>query len=265
MDIKPKKSLGQHFLKDRQITEKIAASLDAKENDLVIEVGPGMGALTRELHKRFRNLEVFEVDRRAITLLKSEFPDMVIHAKSILDADFVSLAKERGRPAIVGNLPYFLTSPILFRVMDQGDLFSQAVFMIQKEVADRLIAGTRSKEYGILSVQAQVLGSVELLFTVPPEAFRPPPKVQSAVIRYRPGNDRYKRSARDMPVALDVFKTVVRTAFQQRRKMLSNALKPLFGMEFPPDFDTGRRAEELEPHEFVTLASWYAQNNSTKG
>ncbi len=260
MSIKPKKSLGQHFLKDSQVVGRIAASLSADATDRIIEIGAGTGALTRELVRRCSDLHVFEVDQRLVEMLQQEFPGITLHPRSILDADFSSLTEGlTNKLYITGNLPYYLTSPILFLVLDQCDLFAEAVFMIQKEVAERLVAKPRTKAYGVLSVQTQVLGRVELLFLVPPHVFYPPPKVESAVIRYRPGNSRYPGSVRDLDVPLNIFKSVVRTAFQQRRKKLSNALKQLFEDGFPDGFDAGRRAEELEPHEFVALARWLAR------
>ncbi len=255
MTISPKKSLGQHFLADRNVAAKIVHAIEAERHDRVLEIGPGTGALTGLLVEKFDDVHVFEVDRRAVAVIEEAFPGVNIHPVSFLDVDLAAFARERGsRPFIVGNLPYFLTSPILFHVMDQGDQVSQAVFMIQREVAQRLVARPRTKEYGILSVQAQVLGRVELLFAVSRHVFRPPPNVESAVISWRPGNDRYPGSIADLPVPLNVFKNVVRTAFQQRRKRLSNALKSLFGSDFPDGFDAGRRAEELRPEEFVELA-----------
>ncbi len=258
MYLKPKKSLGQHFLKDRNIAGKIVNSVEAGENDRVVEIGPGTGALTVPLSQKFPDLHVFEVDSRSIEVIGQTCPGVVVHPVSFLDADLASLREGvSGNLVIVGNLPYYITSPILFRILDQGMLFSQAVFMIQKEVASRLVARPRTKEYGILSVQAQVLGRMKLLFSVSRHVFQPPPKVESAVISYRPGNESYPQSVGDLPVSLEQFKRVVRTAFQQRRKKLSNALKPLFGDEFPDRFDAGRRAEELEPGEFVELAAWF--------
>ncbi len=260
MCIKPKKSLGQHFLKDGNIIRRIVESLDAGSEHRVVEIGPGTGALTVPLAGKYPDLHVFEVDQRAVEVIAQRCPGVVIHPKSFLDADLAALSSEAGgRLFVIGNLPYFLTSPILFHIMDQGALFSQAVLMIQKEVAQRLVARPRTKEYGILSVQAQVLGRVELLFPVFRHVFHPPPKVESAVISYRPGNERFPGSADDLPVPLDRFKLVVRSAFQQRRKRLSNALKGLFGDTFPDGFDTSRRAEELKPEEFVRLAEWLEQ------
>ncbi len=253
--VKPKKSLGQHFLRDRQVVDRIVAGLDAGQDDRVIEIGPGTGALTGELSRRFRDLHVFEVDSRSIAVIQEHLPQVQVHAQSILEADFQSLSDEAdGRLVIVGNLPYYLTSPILFQVIDRGNFFSQAVFMIQKEVAQRLSARPRTKEYGILSVQAQVLGRPETLFTVSRHAFDPPPKVESAVISWQPGNDILPGSVADLPVPLSKFKQVVRTAFHQRRKKLANALKPILTSPLPDDFDAQRRAEELEPAEFLELA-----------
>ncbi|MDG5767729.1 16S rRNA (adenine(1518)-N(6)/adenine(1519)-N(6))-dimethyltransferase RsmA [Balneolales bacterium ANBcel1] len=257
MNIRPKKSLGQHFLRDRQVAEKIVSAVRPGDTDRVVEIGPGTGALTGMLLERFPDMTAYEVDERSITVLRQKYPGLTVHAQSFLDAQPESMAAGvEGKPFLVGNLPYYLTSPILFRVIDNGDLFSGAVLMIQKEVAERLVARPRTRDYGILSVQAQVLGQIELLFPVSRHVFHPPPKVESAVIFYRPGNERYPGSVRDLPVSLGRFKLVVRTAFQQRRKKLSNALKPLFGNTFPEGFDAGRRAEELEPEVFVKLAEW---------
>ncbi len=280
--MRPKKSLGQHFLHDRRVITKIVDSVRAEPDDRVVEVGPGTGALTGPLSRRFRDLHVFEVDRRAVCLLKEQLPGIAVHARSIMEADLRALhpsaaeipeladktddaglpgtgGKRSRRFVIVGNLPYFLTSPILFRVLDEGMLFNSAVFMVQKEVADRLTALPRTGEYGILSVQAQAMGRIETLFRVSKGAFKPPPSVESAVIRYEPGNETFPRSIEDFPVSLPVFKKVVRTAFGQRRKKISNALKALFTDGFPPGFDASRRAEELTPQQFVELAGWYEQ------
>lgn len=257
MHFKPKKSLGQHFLTDKRISDAIVNSLKATSVDRVIEVGPGTGALTMLLSERFADLHVFEVDSRAVEVIRKRCPGIAIYQRSFLEADIAELARSaQGNLYVIGNLPYYLTSPILFHIMDRGSMLEQAVFMIQKEVADRLVARPRSKDYGILSVQAQVFGRTEKLMPVSRGAFRPPPKVESAVVSYRPGNEHYPGSADDLPVSTGMFKRVVRMAFQQRRKKLSNALKELFGSEFPEGFDATRRAEELEPHEFVNLAEW---------
>lgn len=260
MQIKPRKALGQHFLKDTSVADRIVRFVDARAYDRIIEIGPGTGALTIPLAKKWSDIHAFEVDQRSVEFLKRNCPDVTVYPFSILDADFLKLKYGvKGDLVVVGNLPYYLTSQILFRVIDQGLFFKQAVFMIQKEVAERLTAGPRTKEYGILSVQSQVFGKTEILFTVPPDVFYPPPKVVSAVISYRPGNDSFPASVDGLPVSLDSFKSVVRTAFQQRRKKLSNSLKLLFGNHFPDGFDADRRAEELKPDEFVSLAEWYAR------
>lgn len=260
MSVTPKKSLGQHFLTDTLVARGIVEALDVQQADRVVEVGPGTGALTGLLVHRCTDVAAYEVDDRSVRLLQRSFPRLTLHHQSFLKADLQAHAKEtRGRLLIIGNLPYYLTSQILFHVMDQGSLVGEAVFMIQREVADRLLAEPRTKAYGILSVQAQVLGRVERVLDVPPEAFDPPPSVHSSVIRWQPGNRRYLRSADDLPVPLDRFKTVVRTAFNQRRKKLSNALASLFPDGFPGGWDGNRRAEELMPHEFVELAERWQQ------
>lgn len=260
MSVTPKKSLGQHFLIDNLVARGIVASLDIEPADLVVEVGPGTGALTGLLLQRSNNLVAYEVDDRSVAVLQRRHPELKLYAQSILQADLPAHARQtRGRLLVIGNLPYFLTSQILFYVMDQGRLVNQAVFMIQREVADRLLAEPRTKAYGILSVQAQVLGRVQRILDVPPDAFDPPPSVHSTVIRWQPGNSHYPRSAEDLPVPLSRFKTVVRTAFNQRRKKLSNALSSLFADGIPDGWNADRRAEELMPHEFVELARLWEQ------
>ncbi|MDI6400639.1 16S rRNA (adenine(1518)-N(6)/adenine(1519)-N(6))-dimethyltransferase RsmA [Balneolaceae bacterium ANBcel3] len=258
--IKPKKSLGQHFLTDKNTAGRIVRSLQAGKGDRVIEIGPGTGALTGMLYEAYPNLAAFEVDMRSVEWLKERFSGLEIYPESFLDAILEKMEPVEGEGLyVIGNLPYFLTSPILFKTMDAGKVVRQAVFMIQREVAERLAATPRTKAYGILSVQAQVLGRVELLFHVPRTAFNPPPNVESSVISFTSGNDRFPDSAASLPVSLPFFKTVVRQAFQQRRKKLSNALKPIMTGPFPEGFDAGRRAEELEPEEFVDLCAFMAE------
>lgn len=258
--VSPKKSLGQHFLIDGNIIRKIVGSLTPKEGDTVIEIGPGTGALTASLHKLHPDMLAVEVDQRSIELLKKDIPGLNILHQDVLDVDWGGMMSGRMASApikgafdapllsVIGNLPYYITSPILFHVLDHREYFREAVFMMQKEVAERLVAKPRTKDYGILSVQTQLLCRVELLFLVPPTVFVPPPKVDSAVVKLHfdgPPPD----------VELSYMKKVVRMAFNQRRKKLSNAIKELLTEENRPRVAhwLDKRAEELTPGEFVDL------------
>lgn len=252
MSIAPKKSLGQHFLVDGNIIRKIVGSLAPHPGDTVIEIGPGTGALTGSLHKLHPDMIAVEVDPRAIEVLKKEIPGLQILQKDILDLEWSTVdglrSTDNARISAIGNLPYYITSPILFHVLDHREHFREAVFMMQKEVAERLVAKTRTKDYGILSVQTQLLCRVELLFLVPPTVFVPPPKVDSAVVKLHfdgPPPD----------VELGYMKKVVRMAFNQRRKKLSNAIRELLTEENRPRVAhwLDKRAEELTPGEFVEL------------
>lgn len=256
MTFRPKKSLGQHFLKDPVIVHKMMACLKAEAGDRVIEIGTGTGAMTGPLFEKYPDFHTFDVDERAIQLVRKKYPAIKAYHQDFLKTtpDFLQKGST-GRLILIGNIPYFLTGPILFHVIDEGMRFSQTLLMIQEEVAQRLIASPRTKAYGILSVQAQVLGRVRYLFPVSRHVFNPPPKVESAVIEYTPGNERFPHSTKSLPVPLTFFKKIIRMAFQQRRKKISNALKPLFPQGLPPGFDGAKRAEEFEPHVFVDLAA----------
>lgn len=246
--LKPKKSLGQHFLRDQNIIRKIAGALEAGEDDVVVEIGPGEGALTEYLYPHLSNLHLVEVDERAVKLLEQKFPEATVYHSSVLEGEWQSALSEKDKNYLIGNLPYYITSPILFMVLDSGGLFEQAVFMVQKEVAERLVAKPRTKAYGILSVQTQLFSDTKLLFPVSREVFYPKPKVDSAVISINP-----KKMQPDADIAF--LKTVIRTAFNQRRKKLSNAISALITGRSRIAIDLNRRAEELEPEEFIELAN----------
>ena len=243
-----KKSLGQHFLHDGNIIRKIVASIPANTGDKLVEIGPGSGALTELLIQQFEDVTVIEVDSRMIEHLKERFNGIEIIHSDILDYDWTKL-ENTGKPVhVVGNLPYYITSQILFHLLQSRHLFESATLMIQKEVAERIVAGPGSKEYGILSVQVQLMSSPEILFDVSPHVFTPPPNVKSAVMRLR--FDRPGLACSD-----DHLKSVVRTAFNQRRKKLSNALKPL-DADLPVDeFDFDLRAEAWPPEEYEKLTA----------
>lgn len=247
--IHPKKHLGQHFLKDDNIARKIVGSLQSSVFP-VLEVGPGMGVLTRHLLELTdRSCFFIDTDRESIKYLNETFPE---HTDKFIHADFLKFNTDilfRDKFCIIGNFPYNISSQILFKVLEHRQQVTQVVCMIQKEVAERLAAGPGSKTYGILSVLLQAYYRIEYLFTVNETVFFPPPKVKSAVIRLT-RNDREKL---DCDEAL--FFKIVKTAFNQRRKTLRNSLKTYY-----IDYErgellhlAGKRAEELSVEDFVKL------------
>jgi len=246
MSLKPKKSLGQHFLRDQNILRNITNAVDAQPDERVVEIGPGEGALTEWLLKAYEDVLAIEVDRRALDILKIRFPDLNVLHGDILKQEWSEVLKADNNNVVVGNIPYYITSPILFKLMDAGPIFRKAVLLMQKEVGERLVASPGTKAYGILSVQAQLLGKVEFLFTVSRHVFFPKPKVESAVIAFYPNTE-------PLPVELANLKTVVRMAFNQRRKKLSNSLKPLLEGKEPIAFDLTLRPDQIDPPKFITL------------
>ncbi len=247
--VKPKKALGQHFLKDLQIARQIAETLDAYKGMPVLEIGPGMGVLTQFLLDAGHDLTVVELDRESVAYLEKNFPRL---EGRILAEDFLrlDLSKIFSSPfCVIGNYPYNISSQIFFRVLDYKDSVPCCSGMIQREVALRLASPPGKKDYGILSVLLQAWYNIEYLFTVSENVFDPPPKVKSAVIRMT----RNERKSLGCDEAL--FKRVVKTSFNQRRKTLRNSMKPLLGKEFPhyslPIFD--KRPEQLSVEDFIEL------------
>ncbi len=247
MSFKTKKSLGQHFLTDNNIIAKILKSVRANKNDRIIEIGPGTGALTKWLVQRYDDVHAIEVDQRAVEVLRLNLEGLTIHQKDVLKVNWKELIFETGETHVIGNLPYYITSPILFSLLESRQYFKEAILMMQKEVAQRLVASPSSKEYGILSVQTQLMSTPDLLFDVSPNSFSPPPKVMSSVIRLR--FDKSPLNCSDK-----ILKSVVRTAFNQRRKKLSNSLKPVLGDLQPEGFNYDQRAEDWEPAIYADLA-----------
>lgn len=247
--VKPKKALGQHFLKDLRIARRIADTLEDYKALPVLEIGPGMGVLTRFLLEAGHDLTVVELDGESVDFLRRHFPEL---EGRILAEDFLRLDLDRifpGEFCVIGNYPYNISSQIFFKVLDYKDRVPCCSGMLQKEVAERLAAGPGSKTYGILSVLLQAWYDIEYLFTVGEEVFDPPPKVKSAVLRMT-RNDR-----RELGCDERLFKTVVKTSFNQRRKTLRNSMRPLLGKDFPdyglPVFD--KRPEQLSVEQFVEL------------
>ena len=255
MSFRTKKSLGQHFLTDKMVLFQIMDAVEAEESDRVIEIGPGTGALTKWLAERHPNLHVIELDQRAVQVLKKEFNNITIHQQDVLKVNWEEMVDPDTNNIVVGNLPYYITSPILFDLLENRELFSEAILMMQKEVAERLVAEPSSKQYGILSVQTQLFCTPEILFDVAPHSFSPPPKVDSAVIKLR--FDKKTSGFSDK-----TLKSVVRTAFNQRRKKLSNSLKPVLGDELPAGFNFDDKAEHWAPEIYAKLAEHVEQSDS---
>ena len=251
--VRPKKSLGQHFLKDLDIARQIAETLSGYRGLPVLEVGPGMGVLTKFLLEEGHDLSVVEIDTESISYLQQHFPELEgrIYAEDFLRLDLNKLYPKSESFCIIGNYPYHISSQIFFKVLEYREQVVCCSGMIQKEVAERLAAGPGSKTYGITSALIQPWYDVEYLFTVSEHVFDPPPKVKSAVIRMT----RNSRKTLDCDEAL--YKQVVKTSFNQRRKTLRNSMKPLLGKEFPdyalPVFD--KRPEQLSVEEFVDLTT----------
>lgn len=253
--VRAKKHLGQHFLTDLNIANKIATSLQLEVKMPVLEVGPGMGVLTQFLLKDpLIDLSVIEIDTESVAYLHQNYPQL-----PVIEGDFLKLdLKEHySTPfCVIGNFPYNISSQIFFKVLEYKDQIPCTVGMIQKEVAERLAEPPGSKTYGILSVLLQAYFDIEYLFTVNENVFQPPPKVKSAVIRLT----RNKRTSIGCDSKL--FVTVVKTAFNQRRKQLRNSLKPLLGKDNPVYSDTifDLRPERLSVDEFIELTNLVASN-----
>ncbi|CAM1339000.1 16S rRNA (adenine(1518)-N(6)/adenine(1519)-N(6))-dimethyltransferase RsmA [Tenacibaculum aestuarii] len=267
MTVRAKKHLGQHFLNDENIAKKIADTLTENGYDNVLEIGPGMGVLTKYLLEKKPKVTVMELDSESVVYLQDTFP--VEHIKldtskekfNIIEGDF--LKKDfteifnKQQVAIIGNFPYNISSQIVFKAIENRDYVPEFSGMFQKEVAERIAEKEGSKTYGILSVLTQAFYDAEYLFTVPPSVFNPPPKVDSGVIRL------IRKENYTLPVDEKLFFRVVKTAFNQRRKMLRSSLKsfnlsdtlkedPIFAM----------RPEQLSVQKFIELTQKIAQDNS---
>lgn len=250
--VKPKKFLGQHFLKDLKVAQAIADTVDACPDLPVLEVGPGMGVLTQYLLQKDREVKVVEIDFESVAYLRETFPAL---ENNIIEDDFLKMNLNRlfdGKPFVLtGNYPYNISSQIFFKMLDNKDLIPCCTGMIQKEVAERIAAGPGSKTYGILSVLIQAWYKVEYLFTVSETVFNPPPKVKSAVIRMT------RNDVTDLGCDPKLFKQVVKTTFNQRRKQLRNSIKPILGKECPLTEDAlfTKRPEQLSVQEFISLTN----------
>ncbi len=251
--VRAKKYLGQHFLKDKKVAAAVVDSLKAENCDAVIEVGPGMGVLTQFLVIRnFPVLKVVEIDTESVEYLRNNISGI----GEIIKDDFLQIdLKPMGRRiAIIGNFPYNISSQILFKILENRDRVAEVTCMVQKEVAERICSAPGSRVYGILSVLLRAWYDIEYLFTVDENVFSPPPKVKSAVIHL----DRNNRDRLDCEE--DLFFSVVKRCFNQRRKMIRNPVR----MMVRPDAGTmpllSQRAEQLTVEQFVELTNWVARN-----
>jgi 16S rRNA (adenine1518-N6/adenine1519-N6)-dimethyltransferase len=257
--VRPKKFLGQHFLHDQNIAERIVESVAVEGSIKLLEIGPGTGVLTKFLIKKENvDLKVIEIDWDSVAYLKQHYPTLKIIEGDFLEQDLPSLFGEKF--SIVGNFPYNISSQIFFKVLEHRDQVSQVVCMLQKEVADRIAEPPGSKTYGILSVLLQAFYDIKYLFKVPPGVFTPPPKVMSAVIRL----ERNNREALACDEAL--FFKVVKQGFNNRRKTLRNALKNLnLAAEFSALPIFNQRAEQLTVDDFVYITQLMEKSRAGAG
>ncbi len=253
---RPRKRFGQHFLHDSGVITRIVDEFNPGPEDRIVEIGPGKGALTHALLKRVKTLHAVELDRDLASYLRETFQQRLeVHQADALTFDFCHLAQPGGQLRIIGNLPYNVSTPLLFHMLDACPCIQDMLFMLQKEVVDRLAAAPGGKDYGRLSVMVQWRCCVERLLHVPASAFSPPPQVESAVVRLTP--------YRQAPVSVidpDSFRQIVLAAFAQRRKVLRNSGGRLVRPELfeQAGIDPSRRAETLSLMEFAALANLVA-------
>lgn len=248
--VKPKKFLGQHFLTDLSVAERIADTLKDYVGTPVLEVGPGMGVLTQYLIAKGHDLKVVELDRESVDYLHANFPELEgkVIGEDFLQIDLASMYD--GQFCIIGNYPYNISSQIFFKVLDYRDQVVCCSGMLQKEVAERIAAGPGSKTYGILSVLLQAWYDIEYLFTVSEHVFNPPPKVKSGVIRL------VRNNVRELGCDESMFKTIVKLSFGQRRKTLRNSLRSFAkNPEVLTDEIFNKRPEQLSVAEFIRLTN----------
>ena len=251
MPHKPRKRFGQNFLVDQQIINQIVSTISPKKNDHIIEIGPGKGALTFPLIDYLENIHVIEIDRDLIALLqKKNNIKITIHESDALVFNFDQF-KQNIR--IVGNLPYNISSPLLFHLLNYRDNIIDMTFMLQKEVVDRIVAAPGSKVYGRISVIMQTFFDTELMFVVPKESFDPQPKIESAILYLKTKKQPLVQNSKPL-------EEIVKIAFSQRRKTLKNCLKSVLNQS-QTDIDLSQRAEMLSVENFVTLMNDYEKQN----
>lgn len=252
--VQPKKNLGQHFLKDKAIAQKISASLTGEGYNSVLEIGPGMGILTDFIIQRgFADFRVIEIDNESVHYLRKNYPEL----KSIITGDFLRFDIDSSfddKLAIIGNFPYNISTQIFFKVLNHRDKVVEVCGMLQKEVAERICAKPGSRTYGILSVLLQAFYSAEYLFSVPKSVFSPPPNVWSGVIRLK------RNRVMNLDCDENLFPQVVKACFNQRRKILRNSVRAAFNLKAFDYHDFHLRPEQLSVDQFVELTNWINRN-----
>ena len=267
MTVRAKKHLGQHFLNDENVAKKIADSLTGQGYTNILEIGPGMGVLTKYLLEQESKITVMELDSESVTYLKETFPieNFTLNTTSekfmVMEGDFLKSNLPKifdNKPiAIIGNFPYNISSQIVFKAIENRDMVPEFSGIFQKEVAQRIAEKEGSKTYGILSVLTQAFYDAEYLFTVPPSVFNPPPKVDSGVIRL------IRKENYTLPVEEKLFFRVVKTAFNQRRKMLRSSLKSFnLSVNLKEDPIFAMRPEQLSVQDFINLTSKVANDGT---
>ena len=247
----PRKRFGQNFLVDHRIINQIISTISPKNDDSIIEIGPGKGAITFPIIEYLDHLSVIEIDRDLVSMIKSkEQEKLTIFQADALTFDFSQISNKL---RVIGNLPYNISSPLLFHLLDYRKQIIDMTFMLQKEVVDRIVAPPGSKTYGRLSVMMQAFYEVELMFVVPKESFEPQPKIESAILYLK---------TREQPLVKNSkpLEEIVKLAFSQRRKTLKNCLKSVLNQS-QTEIDLSQRAEMLSTENFVTLMNDYEKQN----
>lgn len=258
----PRKRFGQHFLRDQAVIQHIVAAIDPCKGEHLIEIGPGQGAITLPILKRVGKLEAVELDRDLLATLKERTQragDLHVYSADVLEFDFAAIKQDKRPLRVFGNLPYNISTPLIFHLLTYANIIEDMVFMLQKEVALRLAATPGSDDYGRLSVMVQYHCAPELLFDVAPDAFFPPPQVMSSIIRLIP----YQA----IPYPADdytQFAAVVKQAFSQRRKTLRNSLKKMVTAEMWEQLElhSDLRPEELPLKDFVAISNWLTRHRA---
>ncbi len=258
---KARKRFGQNFLTDAHVIERIVKAINPKPGQRVVEIGPGLGALTTQLLPLCHDMDVIELDRDIIPKLRvvcATLGRLTIHACDVLAFDFNTLYTGNKPIKLVGNLPYNISTPIMFHLLKHEHIISEMIFMVQKEVAERITATPGGKSYGRLSIMLQYHCETQHLFTVPPHAFSPAPKVDSAIIRLVPHSELPHKAEN-----VKLFSRIVTQAFSQRRKTLRNTLKGIVDAELwsKTDIDPGLRPETISIHQFVQLSNLLSKHH----
>ncbi|MBT6634438.1 MAG: 16S rRNA (adenine(1518)-N(6)/adenine(1519)-N(6))-dimethyltransferase RsmA [Gammaproteobacteria bacterium] len=247
----PRKRFGQNFLVDHRIINQIISTISPKNDDIIVEIGPGKGAITFPLLEYLDHLSVIEIDRDLVSMLELEGQEkLTIYQSDALTFDFSQISN---KIRVIGNLPYNISSPLLFHLLDYRDQIIDMTFMLQKEVVDRIVAPPGNKTYGRLSVMMQAFYEVELMFVVPKESFEPQPKIESAILYLKTKEQPLVKNSKPL-------EEIVKLAFSQRRKTLKNCLKSVLNQS-QTEIDLSQRAEMLSTENFVTLMNDYEKQN----